>query len=421
MKIGILSCYYPPWYGSGISTYNEILARELAAAGHTVHVLTSNKALGSATSQYGETHPYVEQHGRIFVHRFICKDIPSMNLQTLEKITFLTETGAVDLWEAPEARWHSFWAQLSMQGQLKRVPWVVTTHTGAALYDFYNLMNKTDNAYDMPSLFELLSVVMADRVKAPSKLMADWVQDKLHLNEPPTVIPNPADLPPPPPRGVKRDKTILYTGVINYFKGIDIFFDALPMVFKAHPDARVRIIGGPIDKFVKKLLNDFKPRYATGNIQLVPAVPRELLLPEYERAACYVQASRFDSFAYSVLEAISKECPTVISDTVGIGELDTEGILRRFPSGDSHSLAKEIIATLNEFDHPTSRHHGRRLRTLAEKCSPSKIIPSVIDFYEETIRRKAKGEQAIRHAELSSVWDQIRAAFRHNNLKKRDI
>lgn len=88
------------------------------------------------------------------------------------------------------------------------------------------------------------------------------------------------------------------------------------------------------------------PKIQSGEVIALGFVPTKELKVIYKLAALYVQASFYEGFGLSLLEAMATKCLTLSSDQGSLHELKTKESLI-FDPYDQHSLTQEIKKALN--------------------------------------------------------------------------
>ena len=100
-----------------------------------------------------------------------------------------------------------------------------------------------------------------------------------------------------------------------------------------------------------------------------------------------VVPSRYETFGYTVAEAMAMGCPIVASRTGAIPELIEHGIAGRLCTpGDPSSLAGELLWML---DHPgaAARLGAAAREACRTRLSPDRVATEAIGFYGAVIER----------------------------------
>lgn len=201
------------------------------------------------------------------------------------------------------------------------------------------------------------------------------------------VIPYPIDqnlfYPNNADRANSNPPALLTIGRLEKRKGVDVLFKALPQVWARVPELQAYLLGSEAD--LKK--EDLVSRVPDKLSQVIfPGFVEHLDVPSYyQRATIYVTPTRYETFAYTILEAMACGVPVIASCTGAIPELVDDGITGLLvPPGDSQALADAITALL---DDPARRERmGQRAREKAvAEYSVDKIMAKMLDFYQRAL------------------------------------
>ena len=126
----------------------------------------------------------------------------------------------------------------------------------------------------------------------------------------------PAVQPPAAPR-------VLFVGMLERYKAVDVLLDAWPMVREKVPSARLTMIGAGSmrDEVVERLADDG----LTGSVELLDPVERPEVRRHLDASTCLVLPSCSEGLGRVVLEAMGRERPVVASAVGGIMELVDPG------------------------------------------------------------------------------------------------
>lgn len=156
---------------------------------------------------------------------------------------------------------------------------------------------------------------VADRIVTPSEGVLRSLPAAVRARG--QVIPNPVDLPPPPPRS-GDSRTLVAVGRLVDQKGFDLLLPAFAGVAADHPDWNLVIWGEGDERARLEALRD---RLGLAERVRMPGLTRH---PGQwvEGAAMFVLSSRFESFGNVVTEAMAAGLPSVIADCPwGPGEI----------------------------------------------------------------------------------------------------
>jgi glycosyltransferase involved in cell wall biosynthesis len=134
-----------------------------------------------------------------------------------------------------------------------------------------------------------------------------------------TVMPYPVDLEKFHPLTTLADKApddflFLHAGRIALRKRVDLLLDAMPLVTKVEPGARLKIIGGNMVPGLSARLANASP---ASRIEHSPVVEHHLMPGMIARADCIVQPSENENFGSTVAEALACGRPVLVGPTNG--------------------------------------------------------------------------------------------------------
>jgi glycosyltransferase involved in cell wall biosynthesis len=113
----------------------------------------------------------------------------------------------------------------------------------------------------------------------------------------------------------KEYKTILCTGRLEEYKGIQHGVRALPLL---NLNTRLEIVGqGP---YKKKLLRLATKLGVANRIEFYQDLPRKELLDRYADADLFIMLSRHEAFSIAVAEALAAKTPCIVANTSALKE-----------------------------------------------------------------------------------------------------
>lgn len=162
--------------------------------------------------------------------------------------------------------------------------------------------------------------------------------------------------PGPRPAGAP---VVLYVGRRDPYKNLPLLIEAFAEVARAVPDARLRIIGPPDERYPEA------PRRAAelglgDRIEWVGYAAPGQLIENYQRAAAFVLPSQYEGFGLTVLEAMACGAPVVCSNVSSLPEVVGDAAVL-VPPGDCAALAAALTSVLTR----TALADDLRLRGLA--------------------------------------------------------
>jgi glycosyltransferase involved in cell wall biosynthesis len=407
MRIAFVSYELPPDTAlGGIATYVAQIADALADAGADVEVFCGST---TRTDQTTNDHGVVIHRLKIDRHAFATAIVPVF-LQRHRAKPF-------DVLEGPdfnaEARY--------IVRALPQLPYVVKLHTpyyfaakvGKFPYsrtDFWNQMRlywyalKTRNFHALSTREEPIfaeekqHLLGADEIAAPTHAVADvvcktWGADFDRVSLVPYTYEPPAEMTAIP---IDTDtQVITFLGRLEWRKGVQDLTKAFPIIFDRHPNARFRFVGAwstsPLPGLSMKdyVCRGLAQKYL-DRIEFVGKVPLNQISQYLAKTDICVFPSRWESFGFVVLEAMSAGRGVVCTGNGGMAELvggGKYGLL--VPPKSPLEIAKQI----NHFlDHPKTRKEmGALARTEGLKpFASSTVIPKQLASYERAIARRKK-------------------------------
>ncbi|HWC99104.1 MAG TPA: glycosyltransferase family 4 protein [Candidatus Sulfopaludibacter sp.] len=330
---------YPP---GGIGTYVVHIARLLAQAGETVHVLAQRweGAPRSVTESCG---------GKLIVHRvsldeplpkaLSSSDCPSQAFawQTARLAERLIEEDGVDLIEAPEWEASLYYLQVRRAlglGPKRRPPCLVHLHSPAELIVRHNQWDPTLTDLAPLCRAEAYTIRAADALLCPSRYLARGVQELYSLPDAEiAVIPYPLGDTPAIERAAPvwaRD-AILYIGRLELRKGVMEWVDAAVEVAAAHSQVEFHFVGsdtsldGAPGSSVQARLEARIPRSLRGRFYFQPSQTKPKLRELLAASPVAVVPSRWENLPYTCIEAMCTGLPVMVSPNGGMRELVTDG------------------------------------------------------------------------------------------------
>jgi 1,4-alpha-glucan branching enzyme len=337
-NVFMLSWEYPPKNVGGLSRAVCELSEALAAAGETVHVIT--------TSHYGA--PYFEKLNGVYVHRLpiLCSGDTDfyhwtfeMNLAMVDYLVKWRENGGrIDLLHAHD------WMVMHAAREIKLsfgIPLAATIHAtewGRNQGKLYTDLQHKIHHLEWRLTYE------ADQVFVCSNYMRDQVIDIFQLpGDKVHVFPNGVKLTEWDRRfdvaglsaqerrdasraakeGLLRDgeRLIFYIGRLVFEKGVQVLIEAMPGILSQVPEARLVIAGsGPMEEELKRMAEHLGDR-----VRFVGYVDDDYRDRLYRAADVCVIPSLYEPFGIVALEAMKYGKPLVISDTGGLAEIVRHG------------------------------------------------------------------------------------------------
>lgn len=173
---------------------------------------------------------------------------------------------------------------------------------------------------------------------------------------------------------------ILFIGMFNEIKGVDLLIKAIPLIKEAIPNVKLFLAGaGPLEKQLKKLVADLK---LEENIKFVGFVTGDVKYTYLESADICVLPSVYEHFGISILEAMSFGIPVVASNVGGIPYLVENmqtGLL--FEPKNVQDLSDKVKFLL--LDEKLRKTMGLKAKEKSKEYTWDKIAAKTIELYEK--------------------------------------
>ncbi|MCL4489683.1 MAG: glycosyltransferase family 4 protein [Chloroflexi bacterium] len=224
----------------------------------------------------------------------------------------------------------------------------------------------------------------ASAVSAISRHLADhlsaYCQFPLNRIE---VIPYPIETGQfrPADREDHSEIAVMAVGRLERRKGTDLLLRAMNRVWQEFPETKVYLIGAE-SGFTKGQLLELVPDDRRRQVVFPGFVDHDRLPDYYRRVTAYIAATQYETFAYTVLEAMASGLAVVATRTGAIPELVDDGMTGLLvPPGDPGSLSRAVLSLLE--DGGRRNCMGQRARRVAlADYSVGEIAGRMVDLYE---------------------------------------
>jgi glycogen synthase len=352
----ILCREYPPapYPAGGIGTYVKHIARLLAEAGETVHLIAQ---------RWHGAPERVSAHfnGRLIVHRvsldepvregtgladaqllsgLASSDCPSQvfSWQAAQLAECLIESESIDVIEAQEWEAPLYYLQVRRAlglGPRKEPPCLIHLHSPSQLIFRHNEWDETLTDFLPLCRFEEYSVKAADALLCPSRYLARGA-GALFGFEPAAaeVVPYPigdASFIERAPDIWDRN-SICYFGRLELRKGVVEWVDAAVKAAGSHPTVRFEFIGndtslgGSVGRSVEEFLKERIPRRLRPRFLFHGGRSRAELFRLLAEVSVAVVPSRWENLPFTCIEAMASGLPVLASPNGGMVELVTDGL-----------------------------------------------------------------------------------------------
>ena len=229
-----------------------------------------------------------------------------------------------------------------MAARRRRIPYLVTLHTGGHSSQFRHRLRNTQWRALSPLLRGAAVIVAVSRFEQRMFQKACSLDASRFR-----IIQNGGDLPSSAMRTALIPGRIVSSGRLERYKGHQRVIEALPIVQRSIPDATLHILGsGPYEGQLRSLIHSLGLEKSV-TIEYISPDNRERMASSLGRAAVVAALSEYEAHPVAVMEALTLGIPTVGLDTAGIGDLVEEGLVRGVPKDASPTtIAWTLVSAL---------------------------------------------------------------------------
>jgi|GEM_PF-14619 len=175
------------------------------------------------------------------------------------------------------------------------------------------------------------------------------------------------------------DRLLIFLGRLVHEKGVHVLLQALRLVLKRHPRARLLIAGtGPALDELRAQAAPLGSR--TAFIGFADEADKRALLAAAELC---VFPSLYEPFGIVALEAMASGTPLIVSDVGGLAEIVEHGVTGcKTPPGDTSALALAIAELLDEPERGRQMAQAAQ-QTVQERFNWATIGDSTVELYKE--------------------------------------
>ena len=384
MRVLLLTGEHPevPGRTGGIGSIVADAASALSKSGHEVHVLVSAPGLATRDTTVEGTHLHVRGLAPPF--RLARGRAPRLLAQALSIRWHAGRLGRFDVVEGPE------WQGLCAGFAVGRTPLVVSLQTPAAVIAAHD--DRLPPPTPAVDRLERALVRRADRVLSASALLVrelrstGWLPPDLPVQVAAPAVDLARWASAPPPSAARP--VVLGIGRLEPRKGFASLIDAVATL-EGPAERRVELLGGDTSDAAGRRYSDVLRRRADRRhveLHLHHEVPRSDLPAHLAAARVVVLPSTFDSFNMAGLEALATGRGVVVTDRVGLAELDDgSGALSVVPSGDLDALARAISYGLDPI---VADQAGAAARALAGRFGGPAFADQRTSCYRELVARR---------------------------------
>jgi glycogen(starch) synthase len=352
VRVLMLSWEYPPLVVGGLGRHVDALARELAAAGHDVRVVTRGES-SAAVEEVRDGVRVLRSAVDPIAVDFTTESLLAWS-QASEHSLVRAALPLVRHWRPDVVHAHDW---LVAQSGV-----TIAQDSGAALVV---TMHATEAGRHQGWLPKPLNLAIhsverwlahqATAVITCSSAMREEVGRLLELRtEDIAVVGNGIDLARWRIAGGTRHAggirhaggpLLVFAGRLVHEKGVQTLLDALPALRRRHPGLRLIVAG--TGSYADQLQARARTRRVARGVEWAGFVAEDHLARLFRAADAAVVPSLYEPFGIVALEAAATNTPLVVSETGGLQDLVDAGVVAAsFPPRDVRALTEAVDATL---------------------------------------------------------------------------
>jgi len=410
----------------GIGTYVVNIARLLADAGETVHII--GRLWEGASKEVEELYG-----GQLVIHRVpidqplllpgkeAVQEIRMKEIRGLAQWNFLpecfswqasllaeslVEQEGIDVIEAQEYEAPLYYFQLRRAlgfGPKSCPPCLIHFHSPLEFIFRYNEWDTSRPDYLTTKRMEDYSIASADAWLCPSKYLASQVEGKYGLNtHAVTVIPCPIGDMSVSERniGVWENGPVCYVGRLEPRKGVIEWVEAILAVADEYPSVHFEFIGADLP-YTKSLtmrpyLLSRIPSRLQSRFHFRGSHSRDNVAQFLAKAKIAVVPSRWENFPNSCIEAMGSGLPVIASNNGGMVELIRDGITGWLAHGSgSQGLERALRRALNTPPKELAVMGSAAYDEVRLFCDNTKIVDDQIRFRSRAVTKAATRSRSL--------------------------
>ncbi len=424
MRVCLVSREVAPFYGGGIGTYTDQMARTLTDAGHEVHILTQDHEglRDSAPELRPDFHYHTVDMGQFPLNLRAYPSYAQRHaMGAFHLLTALHEDLKFDYIELPDYWGDGYFALRAkrLTGAFDDTVLGLRLHSPAWALRKYDVQPWVTTDMAICDHLEQTSIQLADVLLSASQAMFDEADERL-AGRLPSAQDCPRHIVPLPmcveslqetlggtdhaddatawdaPEG--RKKVLLY-GRLQHLKGVHTLVEAGVELLASGEDVEFRILGqdtdtaplnGSIRKWLDRKVGPWRDRFI-----FEPRRPRDELGQLIRSADVVCVPSLFESFSMVTVEALAMGACVVGSRGSAIEEIITDGehgLL--FEVGNASDLASTLRTALNDPE-LRARVGANAPARVRELCEPATIASDLERIVHETRANNEKKKAAL--------------------------
>ena len=379
LKILQISAYFLPSY-RGTERVVAELSSNLVKLGHTVDILTINseginkKELWKKNINVYRCNPLLRYHRSLF---------------SFELIKILMASKNYDVYHI-HIPFHLGLEAVVLASYKNNIPIIANHHgEGPETGVIHGLLNKTYNKmYRYTSLPKISKLLFFTKSYPQSLHFPNYIQKKINVIKPgvDTSVFNPQkkDLTIKERYNFKQnDPVALFVSTLNVWdktRGIYELIDSMKQIITLIPEAKLIIVGeGSLVPILKRHVSEIGLK---NNIVFAGKILGNEIAKYYSSCDFFVLPSKYESFGFTVLEAMASGKPSIIRDIPGVSELIQDNVTGlKFNVKDNDSLTHSLYSLFK--NKKLRLQMGENAINEAKKTSWMNFAKEINDIYQK--------------------------------------
>lgn len=396
MHIAIVSQWYPdhnaPQISGGIEMHNYNFSRACTRLGHQVTIISTRRNPGAPFYQKTHENINIFRFRMPNLYRFRRIPIVGRQYRLAQAITYgylsvrllkqVNSQRLIDIAEFADIDAPALWWDKKSSRKL-----AIRCHAPNFVLSKFYMPAEIPYNVRLINRIEKQAIQKADFLTAPSQDLANLIANACRITSSKIhIVPNAVDS-VESYRRIKPSQVVnvLFIGRLERLKGIETLIGVVPLVL-TDPSMRMLIVGPDRRAYIKIIEERFRRQVTEKRLQLFGALYGDALEKVYQSADICIVPSLYESFSYTVAQAMMRGIPVIASRVGGIPETLNGGRCGILVEPNNPEELAEAI--LNLAQNPAKRAHlGEAAREYAvSKFSSDVVARQITDLYEELLK-----------------------------------
>ena len=396
LRVCLATAGYPPEVTHGIARLYHTEAVGLAAAGHTVHVITNGRGHSTVDFEDGVwVHRIVPQGGGIPPIRDLPQHIWDRSVTVRDEIRRIDEFASVDVVQTPN--WDAEGLAVMLDDQFRTVLGAHTPVLAVAEHDAR--VDPGDPVVMALAAAERVGYERADLVMVAFPSTIEELQRLYGVVVPgartAVMTHGVPDLEAPKTEKRQGEVEVLFVGRLEGRKGIDTLLAAIPLVCLRHPGVTFTLVGedsasGPDGRTWQRRFEEEAPADVVERVWFAGPLGDDETVAAFARCDVFVAPSRFESFGLVNVEAMRFAKPVVSTNVNGVASVvrdNWDGVL--VEPGNPDALAGALCLLLEQPDQ-RSRMGQHAREAFEQRFTVDRMVQSAVSAFEALIDGKSQ-------------------------------